>query len=199
MALLKDFHRSLDEMWRRYSAGIRSMVRSRRGRKPAFSRKWRNKRIMRLLTLVERILCKQGAREELRKTTQGRRWRQIKGWGQGARFECVRSWAERNIDGAFVYSFWKGRKRCLYVGKAKSWRRLCVYKKSIYLWHATRLRIDRVKRRSELGKAECLAIHLFRPKDNAKKAPHNKWGKACPVCIVHDRIHSALRDLFRIK
>ncbi len=53
-----------------------------------------------------------------------------------------------------MYSFWD-RKKCLYVGKGKNWKRLRAYKRSVFLKYADRLKVLQVKSKSRLPSAEC--------------------------------------------
>jgi hypothetical protein len=109
----------------------------------------------------------------------------------------VFEWAEEALDGPIIYGFWK-RKQCLYVGKGKSWRRLKDYQKHIYLREATRLNVFCVNGR-DIPMAECLAIHLYRPRDNVNRAANKKWSRACPICKKCKRLNRELRELFRLR
>ena len=108
------------------------------------------------------------------------------------------NWAERSLRGPIVYSFWRGRK-CLYVGKGKSYRRLHSYKKSIYLSSGSSLEVWQIRTKRALPRAECLAVHLFAPRDNEKKAARVKWGSKCPICRKHDLIRDEISSLLRLK
>ncbi len=107
-------------------------------------------------------------------------------------------WAESNLNGPIVYSFWKGKK-CLYVGKGDSWERLRNYVKSAYMLKGSCIEVFLVNGKSHLGKAECLAIHFFNPRDNRKDAAKEKWGKECPICRKHDIIRDELNSLFKMR
>ena len=97
-----------------------------------------------------------------------------------------------------MYVFWNGKK-CMYVGKAKSYRRLHSYKRSYFLNAANRLRVWQIKSPGRLASAECLALHLFSPQYNENKAAKVKWGKKCPVCKRHDALRDDLDSLLRLK
>lgn len=105
---------------------------------------------------------------------------------------------EKNLHGPIIYSFWKGS-RCLYVGKGKSYRRLSAYKGHHYLTVADSLKVWRVKSKNKVPSAECLAVHLFRPRFNENKPAKVKWGKKCPVCRSHDELKEDLDSLLRLK
>jgi len=107
-------------------------------------------------------------------------------------------WAGSSLSGPIVYGFWKGN-RCLYIGKGGSWRRLKSYEKSAYLLQATRIKAFCIKTKSQLAKAECLATHLFNPRDKKMKPAKVKWGKKCPICRKHDEVRRQVQNLFRLK
>ncbi len=195
MALKNEFKKKLDDLWRRRTVEICSLVEKRkRGPSKQFNKKILKKRINQLQNIATKILTKQGAKEELKEIVNSRHLRHINGHGTDVRYKNLIRWVERNIDGPIIYSFWNGKK-CLYIGQGKSWKRLKSYKKSIYLHQAKVLKIYCVNK-GQLSKAECLSTHLFQPKDNIIKAPAKKWGKKCPICKAHDQIKNELLSLF---
>ena len=198
MAYSKQFTRKLDDLWRRRTANLRSLVRTRRGPNRQFNKKIRDRAIEELQELATKILIRQGARKELGRLVVARRRWQIKGWGIADRSARLVGWAEGLPRGPVIYSFWR-RKRCLYVGKGMSWERLRDYNKSIYLNQATSLRVCTIGYASQLAKAECLATHLFSPRDRKVKPASQKWGKKCPICKAHDQIRDELRAIFRLR
>jgi len=148
--------------------------------------------------VASQILVRRVAKRAFRDIADRRQLHFVKGRGLLARGADLLEWAGRKLDGPIVYVFWRG-KRCLYVGKGNSPRRLRNYQKSAYVIQATCVEVFEISSRSHLARAECLATHLFMPRDNKVKAAKVKWGKACPVCKQHDGIHRTLRDLFRMR
>ena len=75
---------------------------------------------------------------------------------------------------------WTGRvlllekNRCLYVGKGKSRGRLKHYERTFYLKEADLLEVYDVQSTSLLPRVECLAVHLFDPRDNRAKPARRK-------------------------
>lgn len=199
MSLAKQFSNKLEDLWRRRTAELRSLVVPRRvGQPPKFSRQVRERLINQLLSDSTKILVKREAWLELKNIAPNRRLWQIKGHGLVTRGRNLLHWAESNLHGPIIYSFWKGEK-CLYVGKGITWNRLRSYDKSAYLLSANSIKVFLVKNKSQLGKAECLATHLFKPRDEKVKPAKEKWGKACPVCKKHDTIRDELISLFKMK
>lgn len=52
-----------------------------------------------------------------------------------------------------------------------------------------------VRGKSYLPRVECLLVHLYEPRDNKVQPASQKWGKACPVCRLHDRVRERLHSL----
>lgn len=199
MALKTKFVQVLDDAVERRTEQLRRLVISpNQGAPKKYTRTVRDRLKKKILLAASAVLVNEYATKELAKTVVRRRLRFIKGHGLTDRFDRLYRWAERKLDGPIVYAFWRGRK-CLYVGKGKSRRRLRHYDKSVYLWHANALEVWQIKSKNRLPRAECLAIHLFKPRDNKqKKAAKVKWGKACPICKLHDDIAIATNSLLRL-
>lgn len=162
----------------------------------AFTSKRRDRLIKSLLEIATRILLRRLGPREFAKTHVGRRLYRLKGRGRRARGESLVKLA-KSLTGPVVYAFWKG-KHCLYVGKGLKGTRLIAHRKS-YGREADCVEVWSVRSRSYLPKAECLATHLFEPKDEAMRPEHRAWGKRCPVCVRHDRIRRELRGLFTMR
>jgi predicted nucleic acid-binding Zn ribbon protein len=63
----------------------------------------------------------------------------------------------------------------------------------------TRIDIYTIHRKSEVGKAECLAVHRFDPKQNRNRPSMRKYTKKCPICQATKQIDDELRDIFRLR
>lgn len=189
----------LDEAVERRTGQLRRLVVSGdHGAPKQYTKTIRDKLKKQILSAASAVLVDEHASAEFKKLVVRRRLRFIKGFGTADRFDRLYRWARRKLDGPIVYAFWR-HKTCLYVGKGKSYRRLKHYEKSVYLWHATALEVWEIKTKSQLPRAECLAIHLFEPRDNKqKKAAKVKWGKVCPICKRHDEIASETSSLLRL-
>jgi hypothetical protein len=199
MALAKQFQRHLDEMWRRRTGSLRSLVIPRGvGKPPNFTRRVRQKLVNELLDIASEILVKRDGSAEFKDITRERRLMYIKGHGLLRRGRALVTWAQSRLKGPIVYVFWR-RTHCLYVGKGGSWKRLRHYERSAYILQATCIEVFCVSNRSQLGKAECLATHLYVPRDKKVKPARVKWGKACPICRKHDSVRDELRGLFRLR
>jgi len=197
MFLTKDFERTLFKLWRRRIENIESLVKSRKGR-PLYFRKYdRDRGIKQLEELANQIVTKQGAKKELNSVTVYRKTRQISGTSFRRQSRLIQL-AKTHLKGAIIYAFWKNR-RCMYVGKGKSWKRLLGYQNSVYLHNATRISVRGISGPSQLGKAECLSKHLFNPQYNKITPAKTKHGKPCPVCKAKRQIRLELRSLFRLK
>lgn len=199
MALVNQFSKKLDQLWKRRTDELRSLVVPRGGGQPLkFTRKRRDGLIDDALTIATSVLLKREGYRELKSVLRRRRLRQIKGRGVIDRAEKLLAWARAKLHGPIVYAFWRKRK-CLYVGKGGSWKRLRNYTRSVYIRDATCLEVFEIAGKSQLGKAECLATHLFNPRDNLNKAAEVRWGKACPICERHDQVRAELKTIFKMK
>ena len=199
MALTNHLINKLDTLWKRRTADLRAVLIPRRAGQPTkFTRRVRDRLINELLADTTKLLLRREGQTEFKRIAPHRCLTQIRGRGLLNRGRNMLDWAEANLTGSIIYVFWKGKK-CLYVGKGESKRRLKDYEKSAYLKEGTCVEVFLVKGKSQLGKAECLAIHLFNPRDNRKRAAKEKWGKECPVCRKHDLIRDELNALFKMK
>lgn len=200
MALTTKFLRVLDDVLERRTEQLRRVVISGdQGAPKKYTRAIRDKLKKKLLLAASEVLVHEHADSEFAKTFVRRRLRFINGFGIHDRFDRLIGWARRKTRGPIVYAFWRGKK-CLYVGKGKSYRRLRHYEKSIYLKEARALEVWQMRTKSQLPRAECLAIHLFEPRDNKqKKAAKVKWGKKCPICKRHDEVASEINAILRLK
>ncbi|QQG48743.1 MAG: hypothetical protein HY247_08420 [archaeon] len=98
-----------------------------------------------------------------------------------------------------IYLFWRGND-CLYVGQTKNdvwggggkWR--------TDLWReCTHVQILSTDSKRDLGKLECLAVHVYRPKYNKYKPPIRYYGTRCPVHEVLSPIRSELETMFSLR
>ena len=198
MAYATEFLHVLNQAVERRIESIKRIVIAGPGAPKKLDKKIRNKLRALLLDSASRILVREKAKRELRKLILRKRLRHIAGYGIDGRFDHIYEWARMKVRGPIVYAFWNGKK-CLYVGKGKSHKRLKGYKKSYYLKAADCLEVWQVASKNRLASAECLAIHLFNPRDNEKKAAKVKWGRKCPVCKRHDALKEELDYLLRLK
>lgn len=199
MSLEKQFHNKLEGLWKRRTGKLRALVIPRNvGQPQIFTKRVRDKQISGLLKDSTRLLLNREGVREFRKVAPHRRLWQIKGHGLVSRGRNLVRWAESKLTGPIIYSFWRGTK-CLYVGKGLTWKRLRSYDKSAYLQSANCIKVFLVTNKSQLGKAECLATHLFEPRDQKVKPAKEKWGKECPICRKHDAFRDELNSLFKMK
>ncbi len=199
MSLENQFSKKLDDLWKRRTASLRALVvRKGSGQLLQFTRGRRDRLIDQAQGIATRVLLKREGHKEFKRVVHRRQLRQIIGRGTNDRGERFVSWVREKVRGPIVYAFWRNRK-CLYVGKGGSWRRLRGYAKSVYIREASCVEIFQITGKSQLAKAECLATHLYTPRDNKVKAAEVRWGKACPICKKHDRIRSELKAIFKMK
>jgi hypothetical protein len=200
LALTTQFSRALDKALERRTDQLRRLiVPSEQGAPMKYTKRIRDRMKKKLMLAASTVLIHEHANKEFAKAVEDKHLRFIKGFGIRDRFDRIYRWARRVSNGPIIYAFWRGKK-CLYVGKGKSYRRLKHYEKSIYLIHADCIEVWEVGSKARLPRAECLAIHLFSPRDNKqKKAAKVKWGKRCPICKRHDEAASEIASLLKLK
>lgn len=200
MALVNQFARRLEDLWRRRTAELRALVVPRDSGQPLqFTRKRRDRLIDQAQEIATEVLLKREGRRELDRVVEGKRMWKMKGHGTLDRGERMVAWARQHFRGPIVYAFWRGG-MCLYVGKGGGgWKRIRSYARSIYIREANWLEVFQIRGESQLPKAECLLTHLYEPRDNKVKAAEVRWGKACPICRKHDRIRAELKAIFKMK
>jgi len=199
MGLANDFSKRLDRLWERRTAELRAVVIPRgRGAAPKFTRAVRERFFEELLDMASKILVGRDAKRQLKRITKERRLLHIGGRGIIRRGNNLSTWVYEKLSGPIIYTFWKGD-RCLYVGKGQRPSRLYHYERSAYLLEADCVMVLGIKSKSYLGRAECLATHLYSPRDQKVKPARVLWGKECPVCRKHDIVRSELKGLFRIR
>lgn len=110
MALAKQFANTLDELWRRRTSRLRGFVIPRGvGQPRKFSRTVRDRIINRLLDQATVLLIRREGRSDFREVAPERRLRQIKGGGVAKRAQGMLDWAQVNLHGPIIYSFWRGK------------------------------------------------------------------------------------------
>lgn len=196
MALHTQFHRKLDQLWKRQTENLRSLIKPKPGKPLAFTRVTRNRLIAQLLELATQVLLRRSARRAFQETYVKRRLFHLRGHGPRARGDSLVTFS-KSLSGPIVYAFWKG-KHCLYVGKGHKPSRLKSHRKS-YGREADSVEVYFVRSRTFLPKAECLATHMFEPRDLAVRPSRVAWGKKCPVCARHDQIRRELFGLFAMR
>ena len=91
-------------------------------------------------------------------------------------------------------SFSKGN-NCLYVGQGEKQGALLrpdhIYR---YAQISDWLKVWQIKGKSQLSRAECLAMHLFDPSENKNKAPRKRYRKECPICLAVDKIEKEINN-----
>ena len=205
MSKVKDFERALEKMWCCRKDDLIRLICLRRGRpQEPLSRQNREKQIEKLQDLAEKILFHRG-KDELRKMTSPQRLR-IKGYSRrrsalDERWDRIIAWTNTHAPGSFVYCFHRNGD-CLYVGRSRSsGKRFIPYKqaKSILAQEATQLKVYPVRKKSQLAKAECLAIHLFNPDGNDRAAAHEKYSKECRICCIKEQVRQKVEDFFKLR
>ena len=204
MAFVSQFERKLDNLFYRRTGWLRKAIGSRHpGRPHKITGKKFEPKLEELGEIAATIISRRRARKEFRKVVSVKRqWhvKRGKGWGRYAKKESFSRWYERHVGGEnCVYVFWSG-KTCEYVGRTIRGKGRPVGWFTVFWFHrVTRIDIYTIERRSEVGRAECLAIHLFDPKQNQNRPSMHKYTKKCPICKTTKKIDAELKSIFRLR
>ena len=102
----------------------------------------------------------------------------------------------------FIYTLWKDRKTCLYVGQTMRGEAEIISKKWSLLRESKLLKIYEVRRTVHLDKYEGIGRHIFapkgkeRPKYNMVHPPSAK--KRCPFCKMKKKVDREIENAFVI-
>jgi hypothetical protein len=204
LALATQFEQELYGLFHRRTTWLRKAIgKHRPGRPHEFTRKSVIPRLQDLSEIAAEIITGRRAKKEFRKAIEDKRQWQAKrgkGWDRYAKKESFRRWYERHIgSNNCVYVFWSD-KTCEYVGRTIHGHGRPVGWFTVFWFHrVTRIDIYTVHRKSEVGKAECLAIHMFAPRQNQNLPSIQKYTKKCPICEAIREINYELGNVFRLR
>jgi hypothetical protein len=204
MALATKFERELQKLFHRRTSWLRKAIgKNRPGRPHMFNRRRVEPKLNELGELAAKILVRRRARKEFRRVVDGKRQWHIKrgkGFGISAKGKKFKRWYEKYIGNKnCVYLFWSG-KGCVYVGRTLRGKgRPVVWFDRVWFQPVSRIDIYSVPRRSEVPKAECLAVHLFDPSKNKNWPSIGSYTKKCPICRATKEIDHELKSIFRLR
>jgi hypothetical protein len=148
------------------------------------------------------IVVTERARAEFKAAVIAKRqWHvKSKGWGVPAKRASFKRWYEKNIHGHnCVYVFWSGRK-CEYVGRTMRGKgRPSSSFDKYWFGSVTRIDIYSVATQTVVPKAECLTMHVFKPRRNAISSSRPKFSKRCPICAAEKEIRRELNSIFPLR
>ena len=204
MPSTKEFESGLDTLFRQYTEGLRRDVgKQSRGRIVKFDRHKLRRRIERLVRIATEIGLKTNGKESFYNCfSEKRQWhpKRGKGWGLDAKKRSFRDWYDKNMYGRnCVYIFWAKRK-CIYIGRTGAGgRRPQVHFEKYWFRSVTRIDTYIISGKRQLPMAECIATHLFNPKNNKIKSAQQKWRSNCQVCTMEVNVRKKLRNLFPLR
>lgn len=204
MALATKFEKELQRLFYRRTSWLRKAIgKNRPGRPHIFNRKKVEPKLYELGELATHILVKRRARREFRRAVDRKRqWhvKRGKGFGIDAKQRQFRRWYEKHIGNKnCVYAFWSN-KECVYVGRTSQGKgRPAGWFDRVWFQPVTRIDIYSVRRRSEVPKAECLAVHLFDPSVNKNWPSIGSYTKKCPICKATKEIDHELKSIFWLR
>jgi len=202
MAFSKTFERELNKLFRQRTDWLRRRLGTTgAGKPPEFGRKKVTSGISRLQEIASQALAHKLAKAAFNEHAASRKNYQIKGRGPADKKAQFEKWFSRfKKTKGLIYAFWGSHGTCIYVGRTGSHgSRPSSHMEKYWFSAVKRVTIFDVRRKSQIPKLECLAIHHFQPKHNKNRAATKKWTKACPLCKTHKYIENELRDIFRFR
>ncbi len=204
MSRAATFNRELDNVFRKRSHWLRTVLRGPRPGPPAkLKRRHLERAVAKLQGIAAEAFATALARKEFKRSV-----RQRKSWhakrGKGFRFEqrqrAFNQWYDDHITSqSCIYVFW-ARWRCVYVGRTtRGGRRPSSHFDRAWFRPVTRVDVYETTGRRVLPALECLAIHRFQPVRNKFRAQERRWTRKCPLCALHRDIERELRDIFRFR
>jgi hypothetical protein len=204
MALATRFEKELQKLFQRRTSWLRQALgKNRPGRPHLFNREKVEPRLYDLGEIAAKILVRRRARKEFRGGVDGKwQWhvKRGKGFGIDVKRKKFKRWYEKYIGNKnCVYVFWS-RKGCVYVGRTSRGKgRPAGWFDRVWFQPVTRIDIHSVRRRSEVPKVECLAVHLFDPIENKNWPSIGNYTKKCPICAATKEIDHELKSIFRLR
>jgi len=163
----KKFRARIEELWLRKAAGLLGFVARSPGRRPVFTRSWRETQIDALQNLIIEAHLP-ALRKWVNKDTQRVYIRFDRKDPRPERAKAVRrALVDRGLEQKnLVYATFAGNNRCLKVGRSNvGSRRISQQSKDVSLWHARKVVVYFPHRsaRRVLPALECALTHLLDP------------------------------------
>jgi hypothetical protein len=203
MSLTAKFERELQTLFRWRTCWLRKAIgKHQPGRPRIFNRVRVRPKLWDLGELAAEILVRKRGRHQFHQMVDRKRqWhvKRGKGFGIDAKRENFKQWYETHVGNRnCVYVFWSSGK-CMYVGRTLRGKgRPAGWFDRAWFQQVTRIDIYSVHRRSEVPKAECLAVHLFDPTGNKNWPSMTRYTKKCPICKATKEIDRELETIFRL-
>ena len=191
------FTRQLKRLYDARVGKILHDVGIQRGRLKQFTKDFRDRQIEKLGQIATRILIRQGAHRALRRITKITSHNFIR---PREPEEQILAWARKFRSKPVMYTFWRDG-RCVYVGRTEHFSgrlRGHLDNRHTRPGPGTMIKVHVLAGKSQLHKAECLAITLFDPVKNSVKAASRRYSRHCKICNVQKNIRKELRSIFAL-
>lgn len=199
MSYQKQFNRRLDRLYKKRTGWLRTVLtKANPGPVPTLTKDQRESAIKHLQGIASEALARKMARKEFQRSVRKKKKWWLKGADKKREF---RTWARREIDkeSGKVYVFWHDKK-CCYVGRTRRrGSRPSQHFKSKWFKGTTRIDVYMAKRKGDISRLECLAVHRFLPSQNKIRASKEKWTSKCPLCALHKKIKNELRRIYKFR
>lgn len=196
----RKFQARLEELWRRKGAKLLDFVTRNPGRRPVFTRDWRERQIDALQDLViaaylpvlRRWVNKDTARVHIvfgRSDPRSERAKVVR------KNLTDRGWERKDL----VYATFDGGRRCLKVGRSNvGSRRISQQSKDVSFWHARKIIVYYPHRKAKkvLAALECALTHLLDPVHTEIWPAQSRYLDKCQACRDSEGIRKCVEELF---
>lgn len=201
MSYQAKFNHRLDRLYERRTGWLRSVLKPNRGQILRLNEKQRERYIKDLQDIASEAVARQMAKDEFKHSVRNTKIWRTKGWGTDKKIKEFRAWAKKKIDqrSGKVYVFWQKRK-CLYVGRTRGrGSRPSQHFRKSWFKRTTRIAVYMAPHKRDIPRLECLAVHRFLPAKNKVRAAKERWTPKCPLCRLHRRVKTEIREIFRFR
>jgi hypothetical protein len=200
------FNGILDRLYERRTAKLRRLLIRNPGRVQTLTKRSRERKIRELQTVASKALARKMAKKHFKTLVLRKKTWRTKGWGTDKKYQIFRTWVRQKLapkkssaKQGKIYIFWKKRE-CRYVGRTHGrGTRPSRHFRRGWFNGTTRIDVYLAHQRRSLPLLECLAIHRFRPTQNKVRAAKRGWTPKCPLCAVHKKIRTELREIYRFR
>jgi len=200
LAFQTKFNKELDRLYRRRTDELRSLLsRDKPGPPKRLTKARREATIRKLKEIASRCLASKMWNLERKKYHVVRKRWPVLGRGLKQKRANFRQWLKDEVPRRHgkVYVFLRG-KECRYVGRTRtSGKRPTKHFARKKFTGTTRIDVYSLDKRSAAPLLECLTIHHLDPARNKIRAAKQKWCPKCPLCKLHKRIRTKVRQIFR--
>lgn len=203
MSYQSQFNRELDKLFKRRTDSLRHHIgQPRKGKTPAFNKKWRDNAINKLTEIAKEAQVHEYAEQEFSRRALRKRpwWPKEHGPGEDKKKAAFKDWYDKKLlKDDCIYVCWRN-KQCIYVGRTEAGAgRIVKHFGRVWFPSITRIDIYPARSKKDLPALECVAIDRYKPRENDTSASKKKGAAKCRLCKSTRQIKRELRAIFPLK